>query len=183
MQWIISSDPQVFIDNSNMSARLQYIHSVTGSKVTGWAATRKNSVLPKIFFYCTSNDGLNGTFITAHIGEVLQLCSLQEIAARDFVIANTCMWEKSINKQILYHMMKINRKIDLWFSKQSLAVEENYRLRQSTMLSKFGEFGFDTSLSERMLFSNRRKGFMKAVAIAFNKVSPVILPEDYGGMI
>lgn len=37
MKWIISSDPQVFIDASNMSARLQYIHSVTGSEVTGWA--------------------------------------------------------------------------------------------------------------------------------------------------
>lgn len=183
MQWIISSDPMVFIDASNMSARLQYIHSVTGSEVTEWAATRKNSILPRAFFYCMSNDGLNGTFITAHVGEVQQLCSLQKIATGDFVIANTCVWEKSLNKQILYHMMKINRKIDLWFSKQSLSVEENYRLRQSTMLSKLGEFGFDTSLSERMLFFNRHKGFMKAVTLAFNKVSPVILPEDYGGII
>lgn len=183
MQWIISSDPRVFVDASNMSARLQYIHSVTGSEVTGWAAARKKSILSKTFFYCKSNDGLNGTFITAHIGEVQQLCSLQDIATGNFVIANTCIWEKSLNKQILYHMMKINRKIDLWFSKQSLSVEENYNLRQSTMLSKCGEFGFDTSLSERLLFSNRRKGFMKAVTLAFNKVSPVILPEDYGGIL
>ena len=50
------------------------------------------------------------------------------------------------------------------------------------MLSKLGEFGFGTSLSERVLFSNRHKGFMKAVTLAFNKVSPVILPEDYGGI-
>lgn len=183
MQWIISSDPQVFIDASNMSARLQYIQSVTGSEVTDWAAARKSSILPKTFFYCISKDGLNGTFITAHIGEVLQICSLQEIATGDFVIANTCIWEKSLNKKILYHMMKTNRNIDLWFSKQSLSVEENYRLRQSTMLSKLGEFGFGTSLSERVLFSNRRKGFMKAVTLAFNKVSPVILPEDYGGIV
>lgn len=166
-----------------MSARLQYIHSVTGSEVTGWNAIRKSSILPKTFFYCMSNDGLNGTFITAHVGEVRQLCSLQEIATGDFVIANTCIWEKPLNKQILYRMMKINRKIDLWFSKQSLSVEENYILRQSAMLSKLGEFGFDNSLSERILFSNRRKGFMKAVKIAFNKVSSVILPEDYGGII
>lgn len=183
MRWIISSDSLVYVDAANMSARLQYIHSVTGAEVTGWAVARKSSIFPKSFYYCMSNDGLDGTFITAHIGEVRRLCSLQEIAAGNFVIANTCIWEKSLNKQILYHMMKINRKIDLWFSKQSLSVEENYRLRQSTMLSKLGEFGFDTSLSERILFSNRLKGFMKAVTLSFNKVSPVILPEDYGGIL
>ena len=80
-------------------------------------------------------------------------------------------------------MMNINKKAELWFSKQALEVEENYNLRQSTLLSYVGEFGFNTSLSERLLFSNRRKGFMKAVFLAFNKVSPVILPEDYGGII
>ena len=68
-------------------------------------------------------------------------------------------------------------------SNNTLEVEENYNLRQSTLLSYVGEFGFNTSLSERLLFSNRRKGFMKAVFLAFNKVSPVILPEDYGGII
>lgn len=80
-------------------------------------------------------------------------------------------------------MMRINKKAELWFSKQALAVEEDYNLRQSTLLSNVGEFGFDTSLSERLLFSNRHKGFMKAVSLAFNKVSPIILPEDYGGII
>ena len=183
MKWIVSSDPKVFVDAAHMQARLQYIHSVTDVSVTEWFTTQTSSALPRAFYYCITSDGLNGTFITAHIGEVQRLCSLREIAMGNFVIANTCIWEKTSNKKILYCMMQINKKAELWFSKQALAVEEDYNLRQSTLLSNVGEFGFDTSLSERLLFSNRHKGFMKAVSLAFNKVSPVILPEDYGGII
>ena len=183
MKWIVSSDPQIFVNRAHMLARLQYIQAVTDAPVTAWMTTQKNRAFSKPLFYCVSNDELNGTFITAHIGEVQRLCSVQDIAMSDFVIANTCIWEKSSNKQILYCMMNINKKAELWFSKQALEVEENYNLRQSTLLSYVGEFGFNTSLSERLLFSNRRKGFMKAVFLAFNKVSPVILPEDYGGII
>lgn len=183
MRWIVSSDPKIYVDRCHMSARLQYIHSVANTTATEWMITQKSTDFPKPFFYCMTNDRLNGTFITAHIDEVYRLCSLQEIAQSDFVIANTCIWKKSSNKQILYCMMQINKQIELWFSKQALTVEENYNLRQSTLLSNVGEFGFNSSLSERLLFSNRRKGFMNAVSVAFNKVSPIILPEDYGGIV
>ena len=166
-----------------MLARLQYIQAVTDAPVTAWMTTQKNRAFSKPLFYCVSNDELNGTFITAHIGEVQRLCSVQEIAMSDFVIANTCIWEKSSNKQILYYMMNINKKAVLWFSKQTLSLEENYNLRQSTLLSNVGTFGFNTSLSERLLFSNRHKGFMKAVSFAFDKVSPIILPQDYDSII
>ena len=183
MKWIVSSDPRIFVNRAHMSARLQYIQSVTDAPVTDWMITRKNSAFPKSLFCCMTNDELNGTFITAHIGEVQRLCSVHEIAMSDFVIANTCIWEKSSNKQILYYMMNINKKAVLWFSKQTLSLEENYNLRQSTLLSNVGTFDFNTSLSERLLFSNRHKGFMKAVSFAFDKVSPIILPQDYDSII
>ena len=183
MRWIVSSNPNIYVDRSHMSARLQYIHSVANTTATEWMITKKTPDCPESFFYCITNDGLNGTFITAHIYEVYQLCSLEEIAQSDFVIANTCIWKKLSNKHILYCMMRINKQIELWFSKQTLTVEKNYNLRQSTLLSNVGEFGFNSSLSERLLFANRRKGFMKAVSLAFNKVSPIILPEDYGGIV
>ena len=181
MRWIVSSDSKIFVNRSHMSARLRYIQFVSGAEVTDWAVTRESITFPNPFFYCATNDGLNGIFITAHIGEVWRLCSLDEIAMCDFIIANTCIWERLLHKQVLYQMMKINRKAELWFSKQVLAMEKNYRLRQSTALNEIGEFGFNTSLSERILFLNRRKGFMKAVALAFSRVSPILLPEDYGG--
>lgn len=68
--------------------------------------------------------------------------------------------------------------MELWFSKQELILEDNYQLRHSTLLSDVGEFGFSTSHSERLLFANKRKGFMMAVFMAFDKVSPVLLPKD-----
>ena len=183
MKWIVSSDPRIFVNRAHMLARLQYIQSVTNVPVTDWMITQKSSAFPRTLFCCMTNDELNGTFITAHIGEVRRLCSVQEIAMSDFVVANTCIWEKSLNKQILYCMMNINKKAALWFSKQTLDLEENYNLHQSTLLSNVGTFGFYTSLSERLLFSNRRKGFMKAISLAFDKVSPIILPQDYGDII
>lgn len=99
MKWIVSSDPKVFVDAAHMQARLQYIHSVTDVSVTEWFTTQTSSALPRAFFYCITSDGLNGTFITAHIGEVQRLCSLREIAMGDFVIANTCIWEKTVRRQ------------------------------------------------------------------------------------
>ena len=100
MRWIVSSDPKIYVDRGHMSARLQYIHSVANTTATEWMITQKSTDFPNPFFYCMTNDRLNGTFITAHIDEVYRLCSLREIAQSDFVIANTCIWKKSSNKQI-----------------------------------------------------------------------------------
>lgn len=50
MKWIVSSDPEVFVDATHMQARLQYIHSVTDVSVTEWFTTQKSSALPKTFF-------------------------------------------------------------------------------------------------------------------------------------
>ena len=82
-----------------MQARLQYIHSVTDVSVTEWFTTQTSSALPSSVFLLYNQRWLNGTFITAHIGEVQRLCSLREIAMGDFVIANTCIWEKTSNKK------------------------------------------------------------------------------------
>ena len=121
---------------------------------------------------------MNGTFITAHIGEVRLICSLYEVACGDFVIANSCIWEKSLDKQILRDMMKVNRSVELWFAKQEVAVEGGGMIRQCTTLNNFGQFGFHTTLSERQLFTKRRNGFMAAVREAYVKVSPVSLLGD-----
>ena len=61
------------------------------TRVTDWMITRKNSAFPKSLFCCMTNDELNGTFITAHIGEVQRLCSVHEIAMSDFVIDFKCI--------------------------------------------------------------------------------------------
>lgn len=175
MRWIVSADKDISVSIEQLNARHRYIESVTGGEVTNWNII---PILQNKYFYCFSDDSINGTFITAHIGQVFDLCSNKEILQGDFVIVNTCIWEKSSEKKLLYKMMAVNRKIELWFAKQALSVENNYFLRQSTTLSETGQFGFQTSLSERKLFSNRKKGFMEAVKVSFQKISPVFLAGD-----
>lgn len=177
MRWIVSTGKDIYVDNSQLQARLNYIRQVTNAEVTEWKILQIKGT-SKQFLYCISDDGLNGTFITAHIGEVRLICSLYEVASGNFVIANSCIWEKSLDKQILRDMMKINRSVELWFAKQEVSVESGSMLRQCTTLNNMGRFGFHTSLSERQLFTKRRNGFMAAVRDAFVKVSPVNLLGD-----
>ena len=177
MRWIVSKDKDIVVDDNQLKARLNYIRQVTGAEVTDWNVLSIKGYNKK-FWYCISDDGLNGTFITAHIGEVQCICSLYEVVSGDFVIANSCIWEKLRDKQILYSMMKLNRDVELWFAKQEVSVEKGHMIRQCTTLSNLGQFGFQTSLSERLLFAKRRNGFKSAVSEAFVKVSPVLLVED-----
>lgn len=178
MRWIVSAGKDIAVDNSQLAARINYIRKVTGAETTAWRAMQVTGHSFKQFLYCISNDGINGTFITAHIGEVQTICSLREVAGGEFVIANSCIWGKSFDKHILHDMMKVNRNVELWFAKQEISVEGGHVLRQCTTLNNLGEFGFQTSLSERQLFSKRHGGFMPAVREAFVKVSPVSLLGD-----
>lgn len=177
MRWIVSSGKDIYVDSSQLQARLNYIRQVTNAEVTEWKILQVKGTNKK-FLYCISDDGLNGTFITAHIGEVRLICSLYEVARGDFVIANSCIWEKSLDKQILQNMMEVNRSVELWFAKQEVSVEGGHMLRQCTTLNNLGQFGFHTSLSERQLFTKRRNGFMAAVRESYIKVSPVSLLGD-----
>ena len=177
MRWIVDKD--IDVDSSQMrAARGNFIHLVTGAEVSAWGVIQVNGQIRKEYLHCTSNDGIDGTFITAHIGDVYKLCSLREIYTGKFVVANTCIWEKMSNKKLLNIIRSFNRDIELWFAKQKLSVESNRILRQSTTLYNFGEFGFKTSLSERKLFTNRGKGLMEAIRVSFDRVSPVILLGD-----
>lgn len=178
MRWIVSAGKDIAVDNSQLAARLDYIRKVTGAETTAWRGMQVMGYGFKHFLCCISNDGINGTFITAHIGEVQVICSLREVAGGELVIANSCIWEKSFDKNILCGMMKVNRNAELWFAKQEVSVEGGHVLRQCTTLNNLGEFGFQTSLSERQLFLKRRAGFMPAVHEAFVKVSPVSLSGD-----
>lgn len=147
---------------------------MTGVEVSEWKIIQTNGKKTKKFFYCTSDDKVDGTFITAHRDEVYELCSLRKICEGEFIIANTCMWEHMTDKDLLYRIMNVNPKINLFFSKQELSVDNHHILRQTTTLNNIGCFGFQTSLSERELFINRAKGLMAAICESFTRISPVI---------
>jgi hypothetical protein len=83
------------------------------------------------------------------------------------------------HKKLLYQLKRTNKKAELWFAKQELYVDETRLFRQSTTLYNVGQFGFQTSLSERELFRNRKKGLVEAIRQSFDRVSPIILLGDY----
>lgn len=181
MEWILGFSSDIIVDLNQLRARHEYIQKVTNSEVLPWSVLQIKGKTYKQFLSCESKDGLNGVFITAHIGAVKGLCSIKEIAVKDFVVANTCIWESFSDKDTLARMMRHNKKAQLWFAKQALSVDSKHNLRQSTTIQDIGNFGFQTSVSERKLFANRRKGFIDAVRLSFDKVSPIILPTDLGG--
>ncbi len=178
MRWIIGNGNDIAVDSNQVRARGDYIQCVTGAEVSAWSFIWVNEQLCKEYLCCTSNDEIDGTFITAHIDDVYKLCSLREICIGKFVVANTCIWERMAHKKLLNNMRLFNQDIELWFAKQELSVDDNRILRQSTTVNNIGRFGFKTSLSERELFRNRGKGLMEAIRVSFVRVSPIILLGD-----
>jgi hypothetical protein len=177
VRWIIGTGKDIAVDSSQVRARRDYIQQVTGAEVSAWSVMQVNGQVRKKYLYCTSNDGIDGTFITAHIEDVYQLCSVREIHIGKFVVANTCMLKRMNGKKLLSNLRSFNRDIELWFAKQELSLDGNV-LWQSTTLNNIGGFEFQTSKSERKLFVNRRKGLMEAIGASFDRVSPVILLGD-----
>lgn len=178
MRWILGINKEIAVDSDQVRARSHYIQCVTGAEVSAWSLIQVNRPVRKKYLCCMSNDGIDGTFITAHIGDVYNLCSCREICTGKFVVANTCIWVRMSHKRLLFQMMCVNRGVELFFAKQELSVDINRVFRQSTTLNNIGRFGFQTSLSERKLFANRGKGLMNAIRESFIRVSPVILLGD-----
>lgn len=178
MKWIVSSRPEIVQNLSELCARNKFIQLVSNASVTNWDILRDFRGVNR-FYVCFTDDGINGIFVTGHIEEVMELCRSEQVDTCDFVIANTCIWNRLNDKSILYELLKKHSEMKLWFAKQKLSCETNYWLRKTNTLSDVGTFGFPTSKSERILFENRRKGFMVAVEKAFDKVSPILLPADY----
>lgn len=178
MKWIVSARPEIVRNSWELHARSEFIQLVSNARVTNWDILRDFRGIDK-FHVCFTDDGVNGAFVTGHIGEVMELCKSEQVADCELVIANTCIWNQLNDKSILYELLKKNSEMKLWFAKQELSCDPNYWLRKTNTLSDVGTFGFPTSKSERILFENRRKGFMIAVEKAFDKVSPILLPADY----
>ena len=78
MKWIIGAGKDIIQNTEQLSARSRYIGKVTGVDVTPWRnLSIKNSNLK--FLICTSLDERNGSFITAHIYDIILLRNCREI--------------------------------------------------------------------------------------------------------
>ncbi|WP_195984223.1 hypothetical protein [Clostridium sp. D33t1_170424_F3] len=174
MRWILSADPKIAVDTTQLQARRVFIQDVTCAEVSDWGHMQISVSDSYGFFQCISNDGVDGVFITAHMPDVHFLCNFPQIYNTEFIVANTCIWERLSHKSLLYSLRSKKQDAQLWFAKQELSVDANHLFRQSTTLNNVGQFGFQTSLSERKLFMHRKKGLVNGIQESFDRVSPIV---------
>ena len=172
MKWILGAGKEIVVDANQLKARSEYIRQITEADVSDWQPIQVNK---RQFLCCVSNDEVDGVFITAHIGDVYMLSTLHQVCKSRVIIANTCIWERLADKKLLYCLQQNNPNSDLYFAKQEISIDSMRVFRQTTTLDNVGQFGFQTSLSERELFINRRRGFEEALKQSFERVSPILL--------
>ena len=68
MRWIVSAGADIAISTAQLEARRTFIAEVTTTTVSPWSPLRISHT--SVFYYCNSADDIDGTFITAHVGEV-----------------------------------------------------------------------------------------------------------------
>lgn len=173
MDWVLGANKEIAVDANQITARSAFIQRVTGADVSPWQPVYLNGAIR--FFVCSSADTVDGAFITAHNLDVFRLCELPRIYAHKMIIANTCIWIRLSHKKLLQQLRLKNPNAELYYAKQEVSVDSTRILRHSTTIVNAGEFGFQTSLSERELFVNRGKGFEQALEKAFVKVSPILM--------
>jgi len=171
----LGAGKEIVVDVDQLKARTDYIRSVTGTDVSNWQSIQANG---RQFLYCISNDIVDGVFITAHIDDVYMLSTIHQVYENRIIIANTCIWGKLADRNLLYQLKRNNPNLELFFAKQELSIDPRQNLRQTTTLLNIGRFGFQSSLSERELFMNRKKGFEDALRQSFVRVSPILLTGE-----
>ena len=175
MEWIVTNGSGIVLSKDELAARREFICQVSGVPPSVWYPVGSNiSNIKHIYYYkCETTDNINGLYITGHVGEVAAICKSGNIGKFDFVVANTCIWEKDYEKEILSNLMQTRRDMKLWYAKQKISLETGCVLRETNELENKGLFGFPTSKSERLLFKNRNKGFLQALEMAFDPVSVI----------
>ena len=175
MRWILGAGKDIAVDVDQLSARTVYINRVTKADVSNWQPILIEGKVDRRFLCCASNDLVDGIFITAHISDFDFLFNLRQVCESRMVVANTCIWGRLAHKGFLYRLRQSNPDAELYFAKQELFVDAMRNFRQTTTILNLGQFGFQTSLSERELFINRSMGFKAALRQSFKRVSPIIL--------
>ena len=175
MKWILGAGKDITVDENQLRARTKYIRSVTEADVSNWQPIQ---VYNCQFLYCASNDSVDGIFLTAHYGDIRILSTLPQVYENSIIIVNSCIWVKSFHKMLLNRLYKRNPNLELYFAKQELCIDTELNLRQTTLLLNVGQFGFQSSSSERELFMNRRKGLEEAIRQSFERVSPILLAGE-----
>lgn len=170
MDWIVSSDKEIAGNSDELEARKAYISRVTGAKASNWESFPIAKSQPSKFLLCTSSEGIDGAIITAHINDVIRLSTLNRIAQKPLLVANSCMVASEIGERLFSFLQRVNPDIELRFANQKLQAPMRNPLL-SVELTDVGTFGFKTSSSERDLFRYCfQEGFLPALKKAFSYV-------------
>ena len=172
MIWIVSASKGIVDNYLEMNSRMRFIADVTGEKVSPWKPYVNNNRPRSPYCQIETNDGFDGVFITAHLREVCMLCRIPELCNHEFIIANTCIMQKNNAGNLLRYAKASNSDIRLYLAKQKLVIHPyEPSFLYVAFLDNFGQFGFRSTLSERLLFKNRGMGLHKAIDLSYNEIS------------
>lgn len=171
MQWILGPGAGIEVSPQQLEARRDFIKDVTSAEVSSWGPLSfKGVAVPLPFLTCTSKDGISGVFITAHADGAYFLCEQSIFEPKDVVIINSCLLVPHCREMILKILYKENPQVEVFFAEQETFYPGGPYVAKFVTISDLGEFGFQTSISERKLFRNRKRGLINAINASFDKV-------------
>ena len=172
MQWIFAYGDGIEVTPQQLDARLSFIRDVSNADVSPWKPLIvRGAAIPLPFLTCTSDDGIPGLFITAHVTAVHFLCERLYLRQKDIVVINSCLLIPHYGKHLLEVLSSANPQIELFFAKQENVYPKGPHLAKCVTISNIGEFGFQTSVSERNMFRHRKLGLKNAIYASFDKIS------------
>ena len=167
MQWILVFGNGIEVSRDELESRRKFIHSVTCATVSPWQPViQDGQILPLRALTCESSDDIDALFITGHVNDLHYLFPLIDRKKPKIIILNACALSSALPGRILAILQRIVPNISLYYAHQQRDLAVQY-----VNLSYEGNFGFQTSLSERTLFRHRRKGLIESLPLAFDHIT------------
>ena len=167
MRWILIFGNGIEASRDELESRHNFIRSATGSEVTPWRPVIQNGrIWPTCAITCESSDDIDALFITGHVNDLPYLYPLVDREKPRIVILNTCALTSGFREGILAKLRQSVPNVSLYYAYQQRTLAGQY-----VNLSYEGDFGFQTSVSERTLFRHRKKGLLEALSLAFDNIT------------
>lgn len=169
MIWVVSKS--VCSSSEELNNRHKYIKEVTKAEVSPWLESvcqYKHLGFKKTchFYVCKSKKDEYGIIITAHVNEIVPIFNILALRKRAIVVVNSCEIRKEVSSIFLSIVKEKHSNSELYYACQ----EKHPDGLLVNYADDVGDFGFRTTLSERMLFRYRNEGIIKAIRGSFQKV-------------
>ena len=169
MIWIVSE--ALVVSEEELNNRHQVIQEITQVKVSPWSKHYCKSArwphAPFAFYQCVSQKGEYGLVVTAHMNLEVQPILQQVLSPKKaLVVINSCEIRKSAKDECFRIVTSKNSQSEMYYAKQEMS-NSGYLINY---MENAGAFGFQTTMSERELFQQRRLGLVKAIRTVYDKV-------------